>query len=62
MVSSENILGDVVFCAHLQPFHGPDLLVYAARGSDVHSVMVNGRLVVKDQKQTGALPGKVLRR
>lgn len=31
---------------HLQPFYGPDLLVYAAQGSDVQSVIVNGKLVV----------------
>ena len=35
---------------HLQPFHGPDLLVYSARGSDVRMVIVNGRLVVRDGK------------
>lgn len=33
---------------HLQPFHGPGLLVYSARGSDVRTVIVNGRLVVRD--------------
>lgn len=33
---------------HLQPFHGPELLVYAARGSDVRTVIVSGRLVVRD--------------
>lgn len=35
---------------HLTPFYNPDLLVYAASGSDVHSVMVNGRLVVENRK------------
>lgn len=35
---------------HLQPFHGPDLLVYAARGSDVRTVIVGGRLVVRERK------------
>lgn len=35
---------------HLQPFYGPELLVYSARGSDVRSVIVNGRLVVRDGK------------
>jgi 5-methylthioadenosine/S-adenosylhomocysteine deaminase len=34
---------------HLQPFYGPDLLVYAAVGSDVRHVIVNGRLVVQDR-------------
>lgn len=33
---------------HLQPFHGPELLVYAARGSDVRTVIVGGRLVVRE--------------
>jgi 5-methylthioadenosine/S-adenosylhomocysteine deaminase len=33
---------------HLQPFFGPDLLVYSARGSDVRTVIVGGRLVVRD--------------
>ncbi|HBI14925.1 MAG TPA: amidohydrolase [Desulfobulbaceae bacterium] len=33
---------------HLQPFYGPGLLVYAARGSDVRTVIVNGRLVVSE--------------
>lgn len=32
---------------HLQPLYGPDILVYAARGSDVDTVMVNGRIVVR---------------
>jgi 5-methylthioadenosine/S-adenosylhomocysteine deaminase len=35
---------------HLQPFHGPELLVYAARGSDVRTVIVGGRMVVRDRK------------
>jgi 5-methylthioadenosine/S-adenosylhomocysteine deaminase len=33
---------------HLQPFYGPDLLVYAAQGSDVTTVIVNGKIVVRD--------------
>ena len=36
---------------HLTPCYDPfSLLVYAARGSDVHSVMISGRLVVEDRK------------
>ncbi len=35
---------------HLTPFHGPDLLVYAARGSDTDTVLVNGRIVVEKGK------------
>ncbi|MGE4561226.1 MAG: amidohydrolase [Desulfobulbus sp.] len=32
----------------LQPFHGPNLLVYSGCGTDVRTVIVNGRLVVRD--------------
>jgi 5-methylthioadenosine/S-adenosylhomocysteine deaminase len=32
---------------HLTPFYNPDLLVYAASGADVETVMVNGRLVME---------------
>lgn len=35
---------------HLTPFYNPDLLVYAASGRDVESVMVNGRMVVEKRK------------
>ena len=35
---------------HLQPFYGPDILVYAAQGSDVDSVIVNGRIVVRNRQ------------
>lgn len=35
---------------HLTPFYTPDLLVYAASGRDVHSVMINGRMVVENRK------------
>lgn len=35
---------------HLTPLYNPDLLVYGASGRDVHSVMVNGRLVVDNRR------------
>jgi len=35
---------------HLQPFYGPDLLVYAAGGADVRTVIVNGKLVMRDRR------------
>ena len=35
---------------HLQPMHGLDLLVYAAQGSDVQTVLINGTLVMQDRK------------
>lgn len=35
---------------HLTPFYSPDLLVYAARGSDVHSTMIGGRMVVEKRQ------------
>jgi 5-methylthioadenosine/S-adenosylhomocysteine deaminase len=33
---------------HLQPFYGPDLLVYSAGGADVRHVIVDGKLRVLD--------------
>ena len=33
---------------HLKPFYGPDILVYAAGGSDVRDVIVNGKTVVRN--------------
>lgn len=35
---------------HLTPFHHPDLLVYAASGADVDSVMVDGRLLMAGRR------------
>ncbi|KAB2891796.1 MAG: amidohydrolase [Desulfobulbaceae bacterium] len=35
---------------HLTPFYNPDLLVYAASGADVETVMVNGRLVMENRQ------------
>lgn len=33
----------------LTPFYNPDLLVYAASGADVHLVMVDGRIIMKNR-------------
>ncbi len=35
---------------HLQPFYHPDLLVYAASGADVSTVIIDGKLVMRDRK------------
>ncbi len=35
---------------HLQPFYHPDILVYGASGGDVTTVIINGRIVMKDRK------------
>lgn len=35
---------------HLQPMQGTDLLVYAAGGADVKTVLINGQLVMQDRK------------
>ena len=35
---------------HLQPFYGPDLLVYSAGGADVRTVIIDGKLVVRDRE------------
>jgi len=35
---------------HLTPFYDADLLVYAARGSDVRTVIVDGKIVVRDRR------------
>ncbi|WP_446010512.1 amidohydrolase [Candidatus Electrothrix sp.] len=36
--------------AHLQPVHASELPVYAAQGSDVQTVLINGKLVMQDRK------------
>jgi 5-methylthioadenosine/S-adenosylhomocysteine deaminase len=35
---------------HLTPLYTSDLLVYSARGSDVHSTMINGRMVMENRQ------------
>ncbi len=35
---------------HLTPFYNQDLLVYGASGADVHTVIIDGRLVMRDKK------------
>jgi 5-methylthioadenosine/S-adenosylhomocysteine deaminase len=35
---------------HLQPFYHPDLLVYAASGADVSTVIINGKLIMHDRQ------------
>jgi 5-methylthioadenosine/S-adenosylhomocysteine deaminase len=35
---------------HLQPFYSQDLLVYAADGEDVSTVIINGRLVLENRR------------
>jgi 5-methylthioadenosine/S-adenosylhomocysteine deaminase len=34
---------------NLQPFYHPDLLVYAASGADVSTIIINGKLVMEDR-------------
>jgi 5-methylthioadenosine/S-adenosylhomocysteine deaminase len=36
--------------AHLQPVHGAGLPIYAAQGSDVQTVLINGELVMQDRE------------
>ncbi|WP_419174520.1 amidohydrolase [Desulfosediminicola sp.] len=35
---------------HLTPMYNADLLVYSARGSDVHSTMIHGRMVMENRE------------
>ncbi len=50
----EGCLADLILVdldrPHLQPFYGPDLLVYAAGGADVRSVIVNGKLIMHNRQ------------
>ncbi len=34
---------------HLQPFYHPDLLVYAASGADVSTVIIDGKIIMQDR-------------
>ena len=34
----------------LTPFYNPDLLVYAASGADLHSVMIGGKMVMENRE------------
>lgn len=47
---------------NLTPFYHPDLLVYAASGSDVRSVIIDGTLIVRDRKILSFDLGEVYRR
>jgi 5-methylthioadenosine/S-adenosylhomocysteine deaminase len=35
---------------HLQPFYHPDLLLYAASGADVSTVIIDGKIVMQDRQ------------
>ncbi|MBU2537239.1 MAG: hypothetical protein KKH22_02290, partial [Proteobacteria bacterium] len=35
---------------HLTPFHTPETLIYAGRGSDVSTVIIDGRVVMQDKR------------
>ena len=35
---------------HLTPFHNPETLVYAGRGSDVSTVLIDGRVVMENRR------------
>ncbi len=35
---------------HLTPFHNPETLVYAGRGSDVATVLIDGKVVMQDRQ------------
>ena len=35
---------------HLTPFHNPETLVYAGRGSDVSTVLIDGRVVMQERR------------
>ncbi len=38
---------------HLTPFYAPDLLIYSCNGRDVDTVIIDGKIVVRNRKITG---------
>ncbi|WPD20743.1 MAG: amidohydrolase [Candidatus Electrothrix scaldis] len=53
-VLEEGKLADIILmnldAPHLQPMHGADLPLYAAQGSDVQTVLINGKVVMQDRQ------------
>lgn len=47
---------------HLQPFYSPDLLVYGATGADVVTVIIDGKILVRDRKILAFDVGQVMTR
>jgi len=45
---------------HLQPFYNGDILVYAASGADVRTVIIDGRIVMEEGKLLTIDPDEVL--
>jgi 5-methylthioadenosine/S-adenosylhomocysteine deaminase len=35
---------------HLQPFYNSDVLVYSGSGADVETVIINGRIILRDRE------------
>lgn len=46
---------------HLTPFHNPETLVYAGRGSDVATVLIEGRVVMENRRMLSFDLDEVLR-
>ncbi len=46
---------------HLTPFHNPETLVYAGRGSDVATVLIDGKVVMQDRRLLSFDLAEVLR-
>lgn len=46
---------------HLTPFHNPETLVYAGRGSDVATVLIDGRVVMENRRMLSFDLAEVLR-
>ena len=46
---------------HLTPFHNPETLVYAGRGSDVTTVLIDGKVVMENRRLLSCDLGEVLR-